>query len=229
MGKGGFRNQERPGDLRGREATERPQGEGHPRVERQGRVAAREDESKSIIGDGHVVVRYVYAGAVRRGVGAVRLDGRLTRQFLGLVAQPPAAPEAIDGAVAGRGHDPRGGVHGQSPFRPRLDGRHERLLDGLLGKVEVAQDADQGRDRSPLLVAEQPVDDLAGRPDGGGPRRDGPRQSAAADPAVAAPAGAPSSSVPNSQIGRISTEPWFAPGIRAAQPMAASRSATSTM
>jgi hypothetical protein len=35
----------------------------------------------------------------------------------------------------------------------------ERLLDRVLREVEVAQDPDQGRDRPPLLRAEQAVDD----------------------------------------------------------------------
>ncbi|MEA2608326.1 MAG: hypothetical protein QOJ75_569, partial [Chloroflexota bacterium] len=32
----------------------------------------------------------------------------------------------------------------------------------LLGEIEIAQDADQGRDRPALLVAEQAVDNLVG-------------------------------------------------------------------
>ncbi len=38
----------------------------------------------------------------------------------------------------------------------------ERFLDGLLGEVEVAEDADERRDRPARFVAEQAVDDLVG-------------------------------------------------------------------
>ena len=38
--------------------------------------------------------------------------------------------------------------------RPALRGDRERLLDGVLGEVEVAERADQDRDRAPELFAE---------------------------------------------------------------------------
>jgi hypothetical protein len=37
----------------------------------------------------------------------------------------------------------------------------ERLLHGVLGQFEVAQDPDQGCNRSTLLLPEQSVDDVA--------------------------------------------------------------------
>ena len=43
--------------------------------------------------------------------------------------------------------------------RPALERDDERLLHRLLGGVEVAEDADQGRDRPSRLVPEQAVDD----------------------------------------------------------------------
>ena len=49
-----------------------------------------------------------------------------------------------------------------------LERRDERLLDRLLGEVEVAEDADERRDGPPLFLAEQAVDD--------GVRIDGRRQ-----------------------------------------------------
>jgi hypothetical protein len=45
---------------------------------------------------------------------------------------------------------------------PALECGHERLLDSLLREVEVAEDADQTRDRPSRLVPEQAVDDLIG-------------------------------------------------------------------
>ena len=116
-----------------------------------------------------------------------------------------------------RGRDPGPGVVRDAPLRPRLEGGDERVLDGLLGEVEVAQDADERRDRPSLLLAEQAVDDLVGG-------RVGVSQSAAAEPAATAWA----SAAPKSTIGRTSIEPVLAPGIMAAYPSASSRSATST-
>ena len=54
------------------------------------------------------------------------------------------------------------GLAGHAPLRPDLESRDERVLDRLLGEVEVAEDADERRDRPPLLLAEQAVDDVVG-------------------------------------------------------------------
>ena len=44
--------------------------------------------------------------------------------------------------------------------RPCFERPDERFLDGLLGEVEVAQDANERRDRPPGFLAEQAVDEL---------------------------------------------------------------------
>ena len=49
---------------------------------------------------------------------------------------------------------PGAGVVGRAFARPALGGDRERLLGGLLGEVEVAEEADQGREDAPPLVAE---------------------------------------------------------------------------
>ena len=54
------------------------------------------------------------------------------------------------------------GLSGSAVARPALERDHERVLDRLLGEVEVAEDADQGRDRPSRLAPEQAVDDLCG-------------------------------------------------------------------
>jgi hypothetical protein len=79
--------------------------------------------------------------------------------------EDPFAPQAVDRAVARDPGDPRAGVLGKPVDRPAFDRDNERLLDGLLGGVEAAENADQGRDRPPGLVPEQAVDDLAARYD----------------------------------------------------------------
>ena len=52
------------------------------------------------------------------------------------------------------------GLSGMPSRGQRSSGDHERVLDGLLGEVEVAQDPDQGRDRPARLLPEQAVDGL---------------------------------------------------------------------
>ncbi len=91
-----------------------------------------------------------------------------------------------------------------------LKGRQERLLDGLLGKIEVPQLADEDRDRPPGFLAEDPVDDGTGVGLGN---------------SIAARVGRQTGS---SQMGRTSIAPYCAPGIFAASSMASSRSFTSS-
>ena len=76
-----------------------------------------------------------------------------------LLEQRALAAQAIDRLVAGDAGDPGAGVVRRAVARPALEGHHERLLHRLLGEVEVAQHADQRRDRPSRLVPEQAVDD----------------------------------------------------------------------
>ena len=102
------------------------------------------------------------------------------------------------------------GLCRQPVARPALEGHDERLLDGFLGQVEVAGQPDQRRDRPSGLLAEQAIDD-------------GPRDQVALATASAV------ASAENSQIGRTSTAPRWAPGIRDAASIASSRFAASIM
>jgi len=45
-------------------------------------------------------------------------------------------------------------MRGDALARPALRGDRERLLDGVLGEVEVAERADQDRNRAPILLPE---------------------------------------------------------------------------
>ena len=69
-------------------------------------------------------------------------------------AQRLLAADAVDRAVARGGHEPRARVRGRALARPALRGDRERLLRGLLGEVEVAEEADQRGDDAPPLIAE---------------------------------------------------------------------------
>jgi len=75
-------------------------------------------------------------------VGGVQQGGLLVP----LVAAP-LAPEAVDRPPPRDGHDPAAGVRRRTVDRPPLDGEDEGVLDRLLGQRDVAEDADQGRDR----------------------------------------------------------------------------------
>jgi hypothetical protein len=87
---------------------------------------------------------------------------------------------------------------------PALEGDGRRLLERVLGAVEVAEGARQERDRPPVSVPERPGDGVV---------RDGVVGVAAQR---------------ISQIGRTSTAPCVAPGIRRAASIAWSRVSHST-
>jgi hypothetical protein len=59
---------------------------------------------------------------------------------------PRLAAQAVDGSIAGSRRDPAAGVGRQAVACPRTQGYGERLLDCILGEVDVAERADQGGD-----------------------------------------------------------------------------------
>jgi hypothetical protein len=67
--------------------------------------------------------------------------------------QRSIAPDAVDRTVASGGREPRARVGGRALAGPALGGGRERLLRGLLGEVEVAEEADQAGEQAPPLVA----------------------------------------------------------------------------
>src|SRR5215217_7884710 len=110
-------------------------------VQGQGRMAAGEDELQALVGDGGLV----------HGWG---------RRFepADLLVEHPHAADAIDRAVARGGHEPRARV-GRNPVAlPPRRGDREGVLRGLLGEIEVAEEADQGREDATPLVAEDPLE-----------------------------------------------------------------------
>jgi hypothetical protein len=121
-------------------------------------MAAREDQAQSVVADGHVRVA---PSALRRlDAGELRLDRRVACQFTGLLPQPTASAQPVDGPVPRGRRDPGARVVRYTPNRPCLERGDERFLDGLLGEVEVAEDADERRDRAARFGAKQAVDDL---------------------------------------------------------------------
>jgi len=86
------------------------------------------------------------------------VHGRRDLEQAGLRRERPLAAQPVDGPVAGRRDEPGAGPLGDAVARPALGGDRERLLGGLLGEVEVAEEADQGGEDPPPLVAEDLVE-----------------------------------------------------------------------
>jgi hypothetical protein len=142
LGHGRLGHQQRPGDLGRGQPGQRPQRERDPRLERQRRVAAGEDEPEPVIADAAAITvgrRQVPARQFSSG----RLQQRRLAQLGGLVR---AAAQHVDRAVAGGGGQPGAGAGGHAVALPRLQGAGERVLRALLGQVPVAGDRDQGGD-----------------------------------------------------------------------------------
>jgi len=57
--------------------------------------------------------------------------------------QPPLAAHPVDRPVACRDQQPCAGVGWPAVARPTLGGDRERLRGGLLGEIEIAEEADQ--------------------------------------------------------------------------------------
>src|SRR5205807_9201149 len=102
------------------------------------RVAAGEDQLQSLVRDrGLLVVREL------RGAGE---QLRFARECL-LAADP------VDRAVSRSGDDPGPGARRRALARPAFGRLDERVLNRVLGEVEVAEDAAEDRDAARTLVA----------------------------------------------------------------------------
>jgi hypothetical protein len=114
-------------------------------------VAGREDQPQPLVRDrGHQFL-------VGRLVAAERAQ-------LGLERAAPSRPaafgaDAVERAVARGGDDPGRGVVGQAVARPALQRGQERVLDRLLGAVQITEDAGEDGDRPSRLAPEQAVDE----------------------------------------------------------------------
>jgi hypothetical protein len=111
-------------------------------------VAASEDETEAIVLHESRLLRLAEVVAFGRE------HGDLDDEFL----SASLAAEPVDRSIAGRGRDPAARVGRQAVARPSAQGDGERLLDYVLGKVDVAEGADQGGDRSAGLLAEDQAD-----------------------------------------------------------------------
>ncbi len=139
-----LRHEERARDLGRLEPAERPQGQRDLGVEGERRVAAGEDQLEPLVGNDcqfHLVLRRF--GHVEQS---------------GLRRERAVAADPVDRAVSRGRHEPGAWVVRRPVARPARRGDREGLLGCLLGEVEVAEEADQGRDDPPPFVAEDPVE-----------------------------------------------------------------------
>ena len=139
-------HEEGAGDLGRLQAAERPQRQRDLRVDRERRVTAGEDELEPLVGEHRLVVHVVL-----HAFGHV--------EQAGLCGQRAIAVNAVDGPVAGHRREPCARVCGDAVARPALGGDRERLLRGLLGDVEVAEEADERSEDAAPLVPEGLVED----------------------------------------------------------------------
>src|SRR5262249_38099378 len=110
----------------------------------QGRVTAGEDQAQPVIAHRADLVRLV-AGEEQGGLQAAVLAERL-----------PA--ESIDRPVAGGREDPARRTRRQPGRRPAVRRHGERVLDRVLGDVDVTEDADQDGHGATVLLTEDPAD-----------------------------------------------------------------------
>ena len=212
---GRFRDEEHGGDVRRGQPAHGAQGQRHPHRRVEGRVTAGQDQAELVIGPG----RPVQPGRPFRTGPHRAIPGR--RRFLRAAAAVPAQP--VGRLVPGHADQPGPGVARHALGRPLLERRGARVLNPVLGRLEVAHQAGDGSHRRPPVRAEQRLVLLA--------QPGTPAESLAAAPrcasiraAAAARAGADSGSC---TTGRTSTLPSNAVGTVAAQRNASSRSAQS--
>jgi hypothetical protein len=142
---GSFIRQEGSRHLGRGETAERAQRESHARLRRECRMAAGEEQPQPVVRQ-------------RRLDGGFGWTGHQSLELAELLLVAALAAKTVDRAVARRAHDPGAGVVREAVARPALERRHKRLLDRVLGEVEVAEDADQGGDRTSRLAPERALD-----------------------------------------------------------------------
>ena len=80
---------------------------------------------------------------------------RVQQRRLGMLVRPRRLPpQAVDRAVASGRDDPSRRTRRYAGLRPLLDRRRERILDGVLSDLEVAEHPGQHGNRPPMLGPE---------------------------------------------------------------------------
>ena len=149
---GGLGHEERVRDLGCRQAAQQPQRQRHLRLGRERRVTAGEDQPQPLVGHAR---RH---GLLVGGLVVGRRDGRESLELRCALAQHAIAAQPVDRPIARDHDDPRRRVARNALERPALHRGDERILHRLLGKVPVADGADQRRDRPPEVLPKQAID-----------------------------------------------------------------------
>ena len=148
----GGRGEERARDLLGREAADLAQRQRDLRVRRQRRVAAGEDQPQPVVLDA-LVVPLGAAPAARPRAARRRPSSEASNR-----ARRRMRVDRLE--AAGR-NQPGARVGRHALARPLLDRRGERVVQRLLGEVEVAEQADQRGEDAARLGAVDRLDRLA--------------------------------------------------------------------
>ena len=106
-------------------------------------MAAGEDQAQPFVWD-HVLL--------------LRLARLQSGEQLGLRTQRAVAANPVDCPVPRRSQQPGGRTFGGAGDRPPLERDRNGVLKGVLGEVEVAEDADQAREHAPPLGAEDALE-----------------------------------------------------------------------
>ena len=118
-------------------------------------MAAEEHEPELVVGDDldEAVEGFALRGGVRVGGLGVHLVGSDVAVNAGRFAAEP-----VDRPVACGGGDPAAGVRRDPSLRPLLGGDREGFRHGVLGEVDVAEDADQRGGAAAGLASEDSVE-----------------------------------------------------------------------
>ena len=134
------------------------------------------------------------------GYGCLSMNQGFEQAHRGLLllGATTLAAQAVERLVACRRGEPRGRAPGHAVARPSLEREHGRVLQGILGELQVAELPGEGGQRAPTLDPDQLAEIVVG------------------------------ATHPIGSTGRTSMCPCHAPGICAAQRIASSRSFASS-
>src|SRR6266850_7778206 len=166
LGDGRLRNEKGARDLVGRETREQAQRERDARLGGEHRMAGDEHQAQQIVAD--VVVHALDQGGFVIRRRDLLLELHLAGELFMLALEKLVAPEMIESAVLGGGHQPGARVVGDARPGPGLERGEESVLRELLGEADVARHAREAGDDFRRLDPPDRVD----RAMGGGARHD---------------------------------------------------------
>src|SRR6185437_13217906 len=152
LGNSSLRDEERTGDLRGRQTSKQAQRERHAGLGRENRMTGREHEAQKVVA--HVIVDR----GVKIRYGHLLLDLKLVADLLMLALQPLVTAQEVDGTMFRGGHQPSARIVRDARLGPLLKRGDESILRELLGEANVAHDAREASDEPRRLDPPDRVD-----------------------------------------------------------------------